>query len=30
MIFDWDNEVMSTFRNVAKTMYWVLSSIIII
>lgn len=30
MIFDFDNEVMSTFRNVAKNMYWVLIALIIL
>ena len=30
MIFDFDNEVMSTFRSVAKNMYWVLIAIIVV
>lgn len=30
MIFDFDNEVMSTFRSVAKNMYWVLIAIILV
>lgn len=29
MIFDFDNEVMSTFRNIAKNMYWVLIALIV-
>ena len=30
MIFDFDNEVMSTFRSVAKNMYWVLIAVIVV
>ena len=29
MIFDFDNEVMSTMRNIAKNMYWVLIALIV-
>lgn len=30
MIFDFNNEVMSTFRSVARNMYWVLIAIIVV
>lgn len=30
MIFDWDNDVMSTMRNISETMYWVLIGIIVV
>jgi len=30
MIFDFENEVMSAMRNIAKNMYWVLIALIIV
>ena len=30
MIFDFENEVMATMRNVAKNMYWVIIALIIV
>jgi len=29
MMFDFDNEVMATFRNTAKYMYWVIIGLIV-
>ena len=30
MIFDFDNEVMKSFRDIARHMYWVLIGIIVV